>query len=176
MMRDSDRSGSAPWERLPFLPLFTGEFLSTTRGWSCSARGAYLELLTAQWDLGLLPRDPRRLRLLARATGAEWRSVWPIIEMMFPVRKGGRQNSALEAHRQKACRLREQRRVGAEKTNAQRRANTLSETLSARSAHTQGPAGRLASISNATEKEESTQKRKGLGNSAVVVETERAAR
>src|SRR5439155_20433175 len=113
-------AATAPADRLPWLPIFTGDMLSETRGWPLLARGAYYELLAAQWDLGVLPRDAAELRALIRATSTEWRLAWRRIEAKFPTVAGGRQNAALEARRQRAHKRREGQRAAAERTNATR--------------------------------------------------------
>jgi len=111
---------AAPSTRLAWFPVFTGDMLSETRGWPLVARGAYYELLAAQWDLELLPRDAARLRVLIGATPAEWRKVWPHVAGKFPIVGGGRQNPTLEARRAQAYALRERRRAGAKQTNQAR--------------------------------------------------------
>lgn len=65
-----------PFHRMPWYPR---DFASATRTWPLVARGAFRELLDAQWDMGgsqagLLPADPEELRELARATQPNGRS------------------------------------------------------------------------------------------------------
>lgn len=108
---------------LAMLPWFPGDFMRSTRGWSVTAKGVYRELLDAQWDLGKLPHDPEKLRVLIGATPEEWARGWPLCESKFPGRLGRcRLNPTLELHRGKSRNLRESRIKGAEATNAKRAA------------------------------------------------------
>src|ERR1019366_631615 len=85
--------------RLPYLPWYCGDFMSSTRGWSVTARGVYRELLDSSWDVGGLPADPKTLRALIRATPAEWEKSWPLVEPKFPIGTDGlRRNARLEKH------------------------------------------------------------------------------
>jgi uncharacterized protein YdaU (DUF1376 family) len=89
--------------RLVYLPWYTRDFMSATRGWSLTAKGLYRELLDAQWDMGSLPSDPHDLQQLAGATAAEWRTWDQFVATKFPLcADGRRRNSRLEQHRQKA--------------------------------------------------------------------------
>jgi hypothetical protein len=94
--------------------------LSETRGWPLVARGAYHELLGAQWDLGILPRDPSRLRSLIGATMKEWHIVWPFIASKFPIVPAGRQNPTLETRRRKSLDLQERRHAASLRAHAAR--------------------------------------------------------
>jgi uncharacterized protein YdaU (DUF1376 family) len=107
---------------LPYLPWFPGRFLSSTRGWTVTARGIYRELLDAQWDRGALPANPAELRQLIGATAAEWKC-WPLlVEAKFPLGEDGqRRNPTLEEHRSRSWDLRERHRKGAKITNDARR-------------------------------------------------------
>jgi uncharacterized protein YdaU (DUF1376 family) len=107
-------------QSLFMMPWFPRDFMSSTRGWPLIARGAYRELLDAQWDMGELPIDQEELRLLCGATETEWATCWPRIEPKFPVNCAGRKNPRLEIHRQKAQTLYAQRALGARTANALR--------------------------------------------------------
>src|SRR5438132_12861042 len=85
------RDGVLAWYRC-----YPGDHLRQTRGWSLVARAIYRELLDAQWDTGSLPADPEQLRAMVRATEEEWRTGWPSVQALFPVRRGRRQNRELE--------------------------------------------------------------------------------
>jgi uncharacterized protein YdaU (DUF1376 family) len=87
---------------LAMMPWFPGDFMRSTRGWSITAKGVYRELLDAQWDMGDLPADPDELRETIGATPGEWEIGWKKCECKFPVRRGGRRNWRLEAHRVKS--------------------------------------------------------------------------
>jgi uncharacterized protein YdaU (DUF1376 family) len=107
-------------ESLPWFVFFTGDYLKLSRGWPLVARGAYVELLAAQWDAGSLPIDIDELRNITRATPEEWAVAWPYMERCFPVDGVVRSNYVLEILRGEARLLREGRRRGAAKTNAKR--------------------------------------------------------
>jgi uncharacterized protein YdaU (DUF1376 family) len=112
-------SGRAP--QMAKMPWYPRDFASATRGWPLVARGAYRELLDAQWDMGALPEDPRELRLIIAATPKEWSACWPFLESKMPVFSDGRRrNPRLEAHRVKAIQIMERQRAGAASTNAGR--------------------------------------------------------
>jgi len=104
--RDSasaETGGATDGARLVYLPWFTRDFMSATRGWSLTAKGLYRELLDAQWDMGSLPSDPHALQQLAGATAAEWRTWNQFVAPKFPISADGRRrNERLEQHRQKA--------------------------------------------------------------------------
>ncbi len=102
------------------MPWYPRDFASSTRGWPLIARGIYRELLDAQWDLGSLPVDPKRLQAIAGASDEEWRIAWPEIESKFPLVEASRQNPKLEEHRSKSHELYEKRAQGARTANAQR--------------------------------------------------------
>jgi uncharacterized protein YdaU (DUF1376 family) len=108
------------------LPWFPRDFASSTLLWPLSARGAFRELLDLQWNLssttqpGTLPDDPEALRAAIRASKAEWRIAWPLIEPKFPLIDGGRRNARLEQHRQEAVRKYLSSKKGAAMTNSKR--------------------------------------------------------
>jgi uncharacterized protein YdaU (DUF1376 family) len=110
--------------QFPYLSWFPRDFASSTRGWPLIARGAYRELLDAEWDLVHLPEDPEKLRQLAGATKREWRTAWPYLEPKFPVAEGKRFNLRLESHRREAIRRYEGHRAGARRTNAMKKARS----------------------------------------------------
>jgi uncharacterized protein YdaU (DUF1376 family) len=116
---DSPGAPAAP-TRLAWYPLYTGDWLAETRGWPLVARAVYHELLSAQWDLGILPEDPARLRALVGATPREWRVAWPFVGDKFPCVGGGRQNSRLETYRQEALALRDRRKAASQRAHAAR--------------------------------------------------------
>jgi uncharacterized protein YdaU (DUF1376 family) len=123
---------SAPqFSRMPFYPR---DFRSSTLGWPLIARGAYLELLAAQWDqggsnVGTLPADPEALRMMIGAVPDEWAIAWRFIELKFPCVDGGRRNARLEVHRAAAVQEYESRRRGAAATNAKRWGNQDSKVV-----------------------------------------------
>lgn len=86
----------------PMLPWYPASFMSSTRGWSGTARGIYRELLDCQWEMAGPPADASELRRLIGATPAEWKAR-PIVDGKFPVCPDGlRRNPTLEQHRHRA--------------------------------------------------------------------------
>lgn len=121
-------------ESLAMMPWFPRDFLAATRGWSVTAQGVYRALLDAQWDLGVLPADPKSLRNLIGATAKEWNSGWSKCESKFPLVEGGRKNDRLEEHRAKALRLSEKRRAIGQlggQASAQSRAEPIGQAIAA---------------------------------------------
>jgi hypothetical protein len=109
------------------LPWYPRDFASATTLWPLIAKGAFRELLDLQWNLssvtsaGVLPEQPELLRAAIRASAAEWKIAWPLIEPKFPkLSDGGRQNARLELHRQEAVRKYLARQKGANATNSKR--------------------------------------------------------
>jgi len=95
------------------MPWYPRDFASATRGWPLVARGAYRELLDAQWDMVALPEDPRELRMIVAATPKEWSTCWRLLESKFPVFSDGRRrNPRLETHRIKAVELIKKQQAG----------------------------------------------------------------
>ena len=126
------RISPAPGKRktFPMLPWYPANFISSTRGWSVTARGIYRELLDCQWEMPEgLPVDPGALQRLIGATAAEWKS-WPLVEPKFPVSADGlRRNPTLEKHRAHATHRSEKAAASAAEKWRQERA---------RSAHDRG--------------------------------------
>lgn len=117
---------------LAMMPWFPPDFLSSTRGWSVTAKGVYRELLDAQWELGDLPEGSEELRVLIGATKAEWKAGWPKCEAKFPLIDGRRRNPRLEEHRSKSTRLSEKRRALGSlggKASAQARAEAIAQPI-----------------------------------------------
>lgn len=107
---------------MPMLPWWPGAFMTSTRGWSVTARGVYRELLDAQWDMGTLPAEPADLRRIIGATEVEWAEGWTRCASKFIPVEGGLQNPRLEEHRADSLRRRSARVAAADRTNAGRRA------------------------------------------------------
>lgn len=82
-----------------WMPWFHKDFLAATQGWTLLERGAYFMLLGAQWDIGPLPIDRRRLASIIGAQLDELESVWSIVSTKFEVTDTGLVNRRLEQHR-----------------------------------------------------------------------------
>lgn len=99
-------SGAPQFARMPWYPR---DFMASTRGWPLIAEAVYRKMLDWQWDLGgaevgTLPEDPERLRMVVGATPEEWGVAWSWVESKFPIVDGGRRNARLEEHRAEAVR------------------------------------------------------------------------
>jgi uncharacterized protein YdaU (DUF1376 family) len=91
-----------PPRREAFLPLYYGDFLSSTGEWEGEAQSLYLSLLGYQWSLGSLPMDPKALCRLVRWDQKNFNKYWPQVAPKF-LEEGGRlRNPRLEQHREKA--------------------------------------------------------------------------
>jgi uncharacterized protein YdaU (DUF1376 family) len=83
--------------RLAWYRWYPGDYFTETQGWPWDACAAYRALLDAQWNMGSLPMDPKRLRtvLYPIPPVSRWRAAWPYVEPLFPIVGGGRQNARL---------------------------------------------------------------------------------
>jgi uncharacterized protein YdaU (DUF1376 family) len=71
---------------IPYMPLYTSDYLGDTFHLTTLEHGAYLLLLMALWNNdGELPNDPEKLRKVSRLSRANWKKVWPSIEEFFEV-------------------------------------------------------------------------------------------
>lgn len=122
---------------LPMLPWFTGDFMRSTRGWPLLVRGAYRELLDAQWDMGALPVEPIELQGLIGATDAEWQIIWRYCERKFPIldgsaiagQCGARANPKLEQVRRDAIEYSQERSESGKRGAAARWAKSDSSAI-----------------------------------------------
>lgn len=105
---------------LAMMPWFPRDFIAATRHLALAERGAYRELLDYQWEMGVLPKDEKRLARLLAITPDEFAEIWPSIRDKFEDTENGISNKRLEEHRKKAVEQRDKRINGAVKTNAKR--------------------------------------------------------
>lgn len=105
-------------EKAHWMPWYIKDWLADTRELSLEVRGAYRELLDAQWMRTGLPGDHKTLQMLAGARDREWLRVWRVLEPFFPLGVDGlRRNAKLERVRRKHLNLAENGRLGATATN-----------------------------------------------------------
>jgi uncharacterized protein YdaU (DUF1376 family) len=126
------RISPAPEQKrsLPMLPWYPSSFMSSTRGWSVTARGVYRELLDVQWEMGALPSEAETLQRIIVATNAEWKS-WRLIEGKFPIGTDGlRRNPRLEKEHANAIRRSEKASDSAREKWRQERVRIEREKLS----------------------------------------------
>lgn len=111
----SSRDGA----KLPYLPLFFGDFLASTAEWEGEERALYLLLLGHQWSIGSLPADAEKLRRISGWSAKTFRDAWPTVSSKFELRDGRLYNARLENHRSAALEISEKRskagRRGAER-------------------------------------------------------------
>jgi uncharacterized protein YdaU (DUF1376 family) len=100
-------TGPATKKSLPYLPMYVGDFLKTTFGWTLAERGAYLMLLLASWEHGPLPKEMLRLAMIAGTSQAEFEALWPRVRQRFVETDAGLVNEPLEGHRAKYAKFRE---------------------------------------------------------------------
>jgi uncharacterized protein YdaU (DUF1376 family) len=124
---------------MPIMPFFVDRYIAGTRHMTLAERGAYTDLLFAQWTRGPLPNDTRRLATLISCEHKQFLAVWATIKIKFRETSAGLVNDVLEGHREKTRRLIERKRLGANKTNRKRwGAGSLSESLSDSESESQG--------------------------------------
>jgi uncharacterized protein YdaU (DUF1376 family) len=122
-----------PSDKLPMLPWFPRDFMSSTRGWKLAERGLYRELLDAQWELGALPANLNDLADITGARRREFASAWVRVKAKFVSNgNGGLINLKLEEHRQDALRrirdFSNAGRLGGLRAAEQRRASNAQAT------------------------------------------------
>lgn len=86
---------------LPYCPIYTGDFLRSTAGWTVTERGSYLMLLFSQWESGALPEDPARLATIAGVDAAAFAPIWAVVGRKFRSTPAGLVNPRMEEHRAK---------------------------------------------------------------------------
>jgi uncharacterized protein YdaU (DUF1376 family) len=110
--------------RLPYLPLYVGDFLAATAEWGGEERALYLLLLSHQWALGSLPSEPDRVRRVAGWGARVFRKCWPTVVKKFVERDGRLYNLRLEVHRMRSLEIAE-KRVESGKRGARARWETV---------------------------------------------------
>ena len=88
-----------------YFPFYVKDWLASrsVKRMTLAQRGAYLELLCAQWLDGSLPDDKDELRAILAVSEPEFSKVWTRVEPMFPVCSDGqRRNEKLSELREKA--------------------------------------------------------------------------
>lgn len=123
--------------RLPYMPMFVGDYLADTAHLTATEHGAYLLLLFAYWQRGgPLSADPKRLARIARLTPRDATQTLRLIVEFFDVSNGTwihwRVEEELNRARAKSLKAQESGRMGgkanAKRTPSERLANA-SETL-----------------------------------------------
>ena len=87
--------------KLPYLPLFFGDFLASTFTWTGKQQSLYLLLLGYQWVSGPLPKDLPELAQAVRYDIDEFSELWKRVGTKFIETDEGFVNVRLEEHRAK---------------------------------------------------------------------------
>ena len=89
---------------LPMMPWYPDQFQASTVAWTFAERSLYRSLLDAQWQLGVLPADPKRLRIIVGMPEQDFSEAWQTVSEKFVPQRGGLVNKRLEYHRDEALR------------------------------------------------------------------------
>ena len=118
-------------DRLPFMPLETGEYLASTAHLTAEQHGNYLLLRIHYWNNGGLPNDDVQLAAIARVTAKRWMAVRPTLAAFFGPNWIG--HDYLDRQRARCLRTQVQRRTAGEKGGVvagMNRANVTRQVLS----------------------------------------------
>lgn len=116
--------------KLPFLPLYTNDYLGDTRGLTTEQHGAYLLLLFEMWNAGgSLVYDERMFARLTVVNPKRWHLVWPAIEHFFVIENGMMTQQRLKRERQKADSIIEKRRNAGALGGSAKALKTLEDEL-----------------------------------------------
>ena len=95
-----------------FMPLYVGDFIRSTVGWTAAEKGHYLTLLMLQWDSGGLKPELSDLERLSPGIS----DVWALLETKFPIGKDGlRRNARCAEHHAAAIETRKKRVLAGKK-------------------------------------------------------------
>lgn len=89
---------------LPMMPWYPDQFQASTVAWTFAERSLYRSLLDAQWQLGVLPTDPKRLRLIVGMPEADFTEAWQTVAEKFVAHGSGLVNKRLKYHLDEALR------------------------------------------------------------------------
>lgn len=74
---------------IPYMPLYTSDYIGDTHHLTTLEHGAYLLILMTMWNAGgSLPDDMERIRKIAKLSKANWLKVWPNIREFFTIDEG----------------------------------------------------------------------------------------
>jgi len=112
------------------MPLFYGDFLTSTREWPGEARSLYLTLLAEQWvnPEHSLPADPESLRAMVGWDGETFRRYWPLVSRKFSVTGARLVNQRAEEHRARSVAISEERSIAGRKGAEARRKQKSQQT------------------------------------------------
>lgn len=164
----------------PFMPLFLGDVLAETLGWTGEERALYVYLRALQWFGGPLSRDLQRLARTAQYDEVSFARLWATVQGKFVESDDGAGliNLRCEEHRSKVQRLSSLRATagasGGKRTQAQRRDAKAVNPESARPENpcacdsdqpaAVGPTARASDQANGKAKREASQRARGAAN------------
>lgn len=96
--------------KLPYLPLFFGDFLASTYTWKGEQQSLYLLLLMHQWASGPLPKTANEIADAIRYDRKRFAQLWAKVSGKFIEVEDGLINPRLEEHRTRAGSITEKRR------------------------------------------------------------------
>ena len=87
--------------RLPYLPLFVTDYLSSmsVRTMTYAERGLYIHLMALQWQERRLPNNPRMLSILTDGPLEEFVACWKVVQSKFIEDDDGLYNERLDSIR-----------------------------------------------------------------------------
>lgn len=107
-----------------WMPVYIGDYLAATTALNTTEHGAYFLLMMHAWkNGGVLPKDPDRLRIIARATAVEWETVWSSIQGYFDLTEDGYVQKRLCEEMVRAKALINQKSLAGKASAAQRKLN-----------------------------------------------------
>lgn len=118
--------------KLPYMPVFFGDFLASTAGWDGEEQSLYLLLLCYQWASGPLPPDTKRLCRLTRFDPKLFARLWKTVGEKFIETEQGLINPRLEEHRTKAGSITDKRKSAGKNGAAAKWGETSGKTRAER--------------------------------------------
>lgn len=120
--------------RLGWMPIYTGDFLASTNGFTLEEVGAVIRLAIAQWERGLLPFDQKELARICNVDLARFKKLWPQLSPRYsPFGEGaapkGLVDEALEQVRRRSRSAYERRCESAHATNLKRLSKQLHDQV-----------------------------------------------
>jgi uncharacterized protein YdaU (DUF1376 family) len=116
---------------LPIMPFYVRDYIAATRSMTLAERGAYTDLLFAEWDSGgPLPKDLVRLATMIGCKPKEFAPLWAAIKNKFVKTASGYVNRRLEEERRISLAKRARASDKAAAASAARWERSLGDTVS----------------------------------------------
>ncbi|MFT4116532.1 DUF1376 domain-containing protein [Bradyrhizobium sp.] len=158
--------------RLPFMPLWVGDFLSSTTHLTLEQRGGYTVLLATMWNAGgSLPNDPVKLARICGVSLRRWEQISPDILELFNCAGDRLTQERLGAEYEKQSEIVEKRRAAGAKGGAAKSLKSLDRGAANAETNAVANAERSSSILESQSKSEtkpkSKRKKKGETNGSL---------